>query len=210
MLFGPDRVKSILHGTKITGVLHIGAHDCEELGFYRDHLQICPEQVYWVEAIPYKVGEAHQRQIKNVYQAVITNKDDEEVMFNVSNNVQSSSVLGFGTHAIEHPQVYYTDKFRTKSITIDTWVEREQIDISKLNFWNLDIQGCELMALQGATRSIQYADVLYLEVNEKELYVGCGLMGELDAFLHPYGFKRVETVMTQHGWGDAIYMKTTD
>ena len=63
------------------------------------------------------------------------------------------------------------------------------------------------MALQGATKSLPYAKVLYLEVNEKELYKNCGLIQDIDAFLATYNFKRVLTSMTRHGWGDALYIK---
>ncbi len=62
------------------------------------------------------------------------------------------------------------------------------------------------MALKGAIKSIQHAKALYLEVNEKELYKGCGLMPEIDEFLSQYNFKRVLTHMTHHGWGDALYV----
>jgi hypothetical protein len=62
------------------------------------------------------------------------------------------------------------------------------------------------MALKGAIKSIQHAKALYLEVNEKELYKNCGLITEIDTFLSNYNFKRVLTDMTQHGWGDALYI----
>jgi len=151
------------------------------------------------------VDEAKRRGIPNVYNAVITDTDDKEVVFNISNNGQSSSVLEFGTHAQEHPWVVYVDKIHKSSITIDTFFERNGLDASKYNFWNFDIQGAELMALKGAAKSIQYADVIYLEVNEKELYVNCGLIGEIDAFLSNYN--RVITNITEHGWGDALYIR---
>ena len=64
------------------------------------------------------------------------------------------------------------------------------------------------MALKGATKYIEYAKAIYLEVNEKELYKGCGLIDEIDTFLATYHFKRVLTNMTGHGWGDALYIKT--
>ena len=47
----------------------------------------------------------------------------------------------------------------------------------------------------------------YLEVNEKELYKGCGLLPEMDVFLETHGFKRVLMEMTCHGWGDALYVR---
>jgi hypothetical protein len=45
-----------------------------------------------------------------------------------------------------------------------------------------------------------------MEVNEKELYSTGALIGEIDTFLLQYNFIRVATIITQHGWGDAIYI----
>jgi hypothetical protein len=132
--------------------------------------------------------------------------DDAMVTFNISNNGQSSSLLEFGTHATEHPHVVYIDKIQQKSITINTFAQRNKINMSWCNFWNFDIQGAELIALKGATKYIHHAEAIYLEVNEKELYKGCGLITEIDEFLAQYNFKRVITNITEHGWGDALYI----
>ncbi len=201
-----ENVKILLENNiHIFGSFHVGAHDCEEIDFY-NKLGLKLEDIVWIDAVDSKVNEATKRGIPNVYNAVITDKDDEEITFNVSNNVQSSSVLEFGTHSQEHPSVVYVDKINLKSITIDTFFERNNIDASKYNFWNLDIQGAELIALKGATQSIKYAKAIYLEVNEKELYKNCGLISEIDTFLLQYNFKRVLTNITHHGWGDALYI----
>ena len=207
MLITFEQINAILmsNNINIVGAFHVGAHECEELSFY-NQLNVKNEDVVWIDAIPSKVIEAQNRGIPNVYNAVITDKDDEDIIFNISNNVQSSSVLEFGTHSQEHPQVVYVDKIHQKSITIDTFFERNNIDASKCNFWNFDIQGAELMALKGAIQSIKYAKAIYLEVNEKELYKNCGLITEIDTFLLQYNFKRVLTNITQHGWGDALYI----
>ena len=63
------------------------------------------------------------------------------------------------------------------------------------------------MALKGAGDLIKTASAIYLEVNEKELYKGCGLIGEIDSMLAKYGFNRVITNMTIHAWGDALYIR---
>jgi len=201
-----ETVKILLENNiHIFGSFHVGAHDCEEIDFY-NKLGLKLEDIVWIDAVDSKVNEATKRGIPNVYSAVITDKDDEEIIFNVSNNVASSSVLEFGTHSQEHPWVVYVDKINLKSITIDTFFERNGLDASKYNFWNLDIQGAELIALKGATQSIKYAKAIYLEVNEKELYKNCGLISEIDTFLLQYNFKRVFTNITHHGWGDALYI----
>ena len=207
MLITFTAILEMLYKTKINvvGAFHIGAHECEELPFY-NKLGLQSQNIIWIDAINSKVVEATNKGIPNVYNAVITDKDDAEVTFNVSNNVQSSSVLEFGTHATEHPWVVYVDKTHHQSITIDTFFERNNLDASKYDFWNFDIQGAELMALKGATKSIKHAKAIYLEVNEKEVYKNCGLIDEIDVFLAQYNFKRVLTHMTQHGWGDALYI----
>lgn len=153
------------------------------------------------------MNEAKARGIPNVYNAVITDKDDDTIMFNVTNNIMSSSILDLHTHLSEHPHVHLIGQIPMKTQTLNTFFEKNKIDTSKLNFWNFDIQGAELLALKGAAAHIHNTDVLYLEVNVKELYKNCALMNEIDAFLSNYGFKRVITELTQYGWGDALYIK---
>lgn len=205
MLITFDEIRAVTDLT-FTGALHIGAHECEEMPFYQK-LHIPVEQVIWMDAMKDKVEQATARGISNVYHIVVTDQDDQEVTFHVANNGQSSSILEFGTHSQEHPWVTYVQEIKQKTTTIDTFFSKNGIDPSTYTFWNFDIQGAELMALKGATHAIQYAKALYLEVNEKELYRGCALLPELDAFLDSKGFHRVLTHMTEHGWGDALYLK---
>jgi hypothetical protein len=207
MIINLEEIQNILTSKKINikGCFHVGAHDCEELSIY-NNFGIKTEDIVWVDALSFKVEQSIARGIPNVYHAVITDKDDADVVFNVANNIQSSSILEFGTHAIEHPQVVYVDKIHQKSITIDTFFKRNNLDASKYDFWNFDIQGAELLALKGATETIKHAKVLYLEVNSKELYKECALINEIDEYLAPLGFKRVLTNMTIHKWGDALYI----
>jgi len=207
MLIPWDIITKIISNNNInvSGVLHIGAHDCEEINFY-NFIGLTNNNIIWIDAINSKVINATQKGIPNIYNAVITDKDDEDIVFNISNNGQSSSILEFGTHSQEHPWVVYVDKIIQKSITIDTFFERNNIDSSKYNFWNFDIQGAELLALKGSTKAIKNAKIIYLEVNQNELYKNGALISEIDLFLSEYNFERVHTVMTSHGWGDAIYI----
>lgn len=207
MIIDIEEVKNVLSAKKITlnGCFHVGAHECEELSIY-NNLGIKTEDIVWIDALPGKVYEATCRGIPNVFNAVITDKDDEKIAFNVANNGQSSSILEFGTHSIEHPGIVFINKINQKSITVDSFFERNNLDASKYDFWNFDIQGAELLALKGATKSIKHAKVLYLEVNSKELYINGALINEIDEFLAQYNFKRVLTNMTIHKWGDAMYI----
>jgi FkbM family methyltransferase len=209
MLIDLNTIKTTLNnnGIFITGALHVGAHECEEMSFYTNFLRILPSDIIWIEANNNIVIKQQNKNIPNVFYGVISDKDDDLVTFNIANNGQSSSILEFGTHSTEHPHVLYVDKIKQKTITLNSFFKNNSLDPSKYNFWNFDIQGAELMALKGGENYIKYVDAMYLEVNEKELYKNCALIGEIDKYLLNSGFKRVLTEMTEFGWGDALYIR---
>lgn len=209
MLIDGKLVKKIADDFRIdiTGVLHIGAHNCEELGFYNYILGVSPENIIWIDAIDIKVAQARANGIPNVFHHVVTDKDGETVNFHISNNGESSSILDFKTHREQYPHIHFINTIQQKTITIDTFFRENGMNPEKYNFWNFDIQGAELMALKGATDAIKHAKILYLEVNKDELYEGCPRISDMDAFLEKHGFRRVHLLMSQYGWGDAIYIR---
>jgi len=209
MLIPTDQImqKLIQHEIKIHGVFHIGAHTCEEMPFYIDKLRLKDTDVVWIDAIEDKVKEAKAKKIPNVFHATITDKDGDIVKFNISNNIQSSSVLELGIHTVYYPNIVYSSHIYQKTTTVDTFFRTNGLNPKKYNFWNFDIQGAEMMALKGATDSLPHIDVIYLEVNTKEVYVNCSTMNEIDDFLSKYGFVRVLTCMTAACWGDALYLR---
>ena len=118
MLIKQETVIAALAAASLTckGVLHVGAHECEELGFYQ-HLGIAKENCVWLDAVQSKVDQAAARGIPNVFKAVVTDKDDDTVTFRLTNNVQSSSVLEFGTHAKHHPHVHFVSETQESTVT---------------------------------------------------------------------------------------------
>ena len=192
------------YNLNIKGILHIGAHECQELKAYHN-IGIDDDNIIWIEADP-KVYQK-MKHIKNIYNQVISDQDDQEVDFMITNNEQSSSLLNLKEHLKEHPWVYQTKKIKVKTITVDTFYQRNNLDSKNYNFVNIDIQGAELLALKGMTQSLKHVDYFYLEVNIKELYENCALLDDIDNYLKNYGFFRKELEMTQYGWGDAFYIK---
>ncbi len=207
MLFDKNLLLPVFAVKPVTGIMHIGAHDCEELDFYVKDMKVNANCIHWIDAFIEKVDRAQRLGIPNVYQGVISNTDDETVMFNIANNGQSSSILNFDTHSLSYPSIKYIGQRPLKTSTLDNFAVNHNINMEKCNFWNFDIQGAELMALQGATNNLKYADYLYLEVNEKSLYEGCALIPELNAFLDTHGFQMVMCIMSNAGWGDALYVR---
>lgn len=192
----------------VRGVIHIGAHECEERGGYVTCLGLDDSKIVWIDALKEKVEEikAINRDIM-IYNECISDKDDDKVSFMVTDNYQSSSMLNFKTHAIEHPHVKEKERILMKTKTLKTFYADNGINDKDYNFMNIDIQGAELLALKGAGNILKGMDYLYLEVNVAELYEGCCLLPEVDEYLSSYGFKRVVTEMTSHGWGDAFYTR---
>jgi len=208
MLLNFDDIYNLLLSKNINiyGAFHIGAYECEELTFYNNYLRLNDKDIIWIDANNTKVIEALKRGIPNVYNAVITDKNDKEVIFNISNNLQYSSLLDLGTISQEQRSIIYVDKIYTKSITIDTFFERNNLDASKYDFWKINIQGAELMALKGAVKSIKQAKAIYIKVNVKKIYKNCCIINDIDNFLSKYKFKRLLTNMTFYGYGDALYI----
>lgn len=194
------------HNIDITGVFHVGAHECEELSVY-EYLGIPSRNIIWIDALPDKVEEQKKRGIPNIYQAVISDTDGEHVVFKRTNNNQSSSILEFGTHKDSYPWCVVTQRILMSTNKIDTFMKIHNLNASRYNFWNFDIQGAELKALMGGEESLKDVKALYLEVNTEEVYQGCAKMSEIDSFLECRGFKRVMETIVKEGWGDALYVR---
>lgn len=194
---------------QINGILHVGAHNCEELMAYIQN-GVEKEKTYWVEAMENKV--TLMKQIYgddfHIYQAVIDEIDDKMVTFNITNNGESSSILEFGSHSTHHPHVKVTSTENLTTTRLDTLIEKQNIPIENINFINLDIQGVELRALKSMEKYLKHIKYIYSEVNTEQVYKDCAIIHDIDGFLFKHGFKRTETrIYQQYGWGDAFYVK---
>ena len=175
--------------------------------FYRDDLLIDSDKILWIDALDCKVFDAKKKGIINVFNEVISDKDNDIVMFNKSNNSSSSSILSFKTHTTLYPEIIVDEIQPKQTITIDSFFNKNRINASYYNLWNLVIQGSELLALKGGVKSIEHVDVIITKIFLKELYSGCNLLNISDDVLIKYGFNRVLTELTPYGWGEAVYIK---
>jgi hypothetical protein len=84
-----------------------------------------------------------------------------------------------------------------------------EFDRSKYNVLNIDTQGTELDVLNGARETLKFIDIIFIEVNTKEMYKNCCMVNDIDSFLSQYKFKRVLTDYHGGNWGqgDALYLK---
>lgn len=179
----------------IKGVIHFGAHNCEEIDFYKS---IGINDIFWIDANP-----KHD----NIHKYLVSDKDDEEYIFNISNNTESSSMYNMKLHSTKYPDIIYDNTVELKTKTIDTIYILNNINNKKYNMWNICIQGAELKALHGGINNIDNIDVIFTKVYNKELYDNCPSAHDIDIFLLKYNFNRVITEYTINGWGVALYVK---
>jgi hypothetical protein len=198
-----DLVKK--YNIQFKGILHVGAHECEELNDYLCYLQM--DKILWVDALPGKVELCKQRYPGILIENAIVSDVVEKVRFNVSNNGQSSSMLDFGLHATFHPDVKFVTCFEDDTKLLKDIICKHPIEY---NFLNFDIQGAELKGLKGMEEYLPKVDYIYTEVNSDYVYKGCALVSELDDYLGQFGLKRVETKWCENfRWGDAFYIRST-
>jgi FkbM family methyltransferase len=200
MLISLDQLVQTYNIT-LKGILHVGAHECEELDHYLHYLPI--EKI--LEALPYKVDLCKERYPNILIENAIVSDVVETVRFNISNNHQSSSFLEFGLHSEFYPYIHYVDSFESQTILLRDLLPKYNIEY---NFLNLHIQGVELKALKGMEEYLDRVDYIYTEVNCDYVYKDCALITEVDEYLSKFGLYRVETEWySDHSWGDAFYIR---
>jgi len=190
------------YNVNIKGILHVGAHECEEIYDYERYIP--RNKILWVEAMPDKVAISKSRYPNLFIENAVVSDVVENVKFNISNNGQSSSILEFGLHSTYHPHVHYVSSFEAQTKMLKDIICNYNIHF---NFLNFDIQGAELKALKGMESYLLNVDYIYTEVNTNQVYKGCAIINELDDYLQQFGFVRVETKMTSFEWGDAFYIR---
>lgn len=202
-------------GKPIKGVIHIGAHRGQEA---KDYYNNGVREVLWVEAnkkmMKHLYDETCNIPMKSKYFcATLSDKDDENVTLNITNNEQSTSILELGTHATMYPNITVTERIQVKTKKFETlWRENvSQIDLDRYDFINLDVQGAELKVLKGFGKIFNNVPfkAIYTEINFEHVYENCCLVDELDEFLEQYGFVRRLTANPEGTWGDSLYVRET-
>jgi FkbM family methyltransferase len=195
-----------VYDCKPLGVLHVGAHLCEEAEMYEEFNWL---PCYWVDANQTLLAAAKSNVNMSAgshffYEGVVWEKSGKKIQFNVTNNFQSSSVFEMEIHKELYMDVFVNLVEERITTTLDDLIPVD----SFFDFINLDIQGAELNAIKGLGSRISNINWIYTEVNKKKLYKNIYLVNDIDDYLALFGFKRIATYwLPGVGWGDALYIK---
>lgn len=195
------------HGLRPRGIIHIGAHHCEERSEYHD-LGVDDDRILWVEANPDIVSRVRNRLpgTVRIVQAAISDKA-RAASFHVTNNGMSSSLLELAEHKKQYPHIHVTHTLELETTTLPALLETLELEPSAYDTLVMDIQGAELLALRGMVSILHHFSSIFIEVNIEELYAGCGRLCDIHPFLEHHGFKLTDIDMTPHGWGDALFIR---
>ena len=92
----------IFSSKPVRGVLHLGAHECEERAGYLNHFKLTDNEIIWIEANPQKVDEMKK---KNWESKMILQVHDELVFDAVESELPALKelILSCMTTAMELP-----------------------------------------------------------------------------------------------------------
>ena len=191
---------------KINGIIHVGAHVGEEVPSYIKNfgnnisIHLFEPQKKYFRILEDKFKENMNVKIYNFGCGEI--KQSLEIN-QASNDGESSSILNPKLHLDLHPEVQFIGK---EIIQVE---KLDDFKISDSNFISIDVQGYELNVLKGSSKTFEYLDYIYLEVNKEEVYEGCPLIYDIDKYLSQLNFLRVETKFAYDTlpWGDAFYIR---
>jgi len=119
----------------------------------------------------------------------------------------SGSVLPLGDLARASYGAEQREKVTVETTTLDT--EFAHLSETGLDCLWIDVQGAEMLVLNGATELLNRADSVFIEVSRKpDLYQGGAVMGEITSFLLPYGLEPSAVGVDRlHHTGNAFYSK---
>ncbi|MEG4857829.1 FkbM family methyltransferase [Microcoleus sp. K1-B6] len=192
------------------GIILIGAYDAKTLKRLNLPNTI---KTLLIDANPTAVERLQEnfadRPNIQVVQAAITNHNDT-VTLHLTSLESSSSILPWQQYSKIYPNIKETQQLTLPSRTLDTLLQELHLSTTDFNILILDIQGAELLALEGATQLLNTLDAIYTTVHYQELFKGGALAEQVDQFLTDYQFQRVAEETPYHpAWGEAFYVRQT-
>lgn len=174
------------------GVLVLGAGDAREFSILDG---ANPSYCVWVEAIKgrceniqKRVGERLNHHVVNL---AITNHDGAIADFHVYSPQDFSSLLHKGIDFdLYNPNVREMESVYVRTTTIDSLLERMELNPASINVLWLQLQGSELFALDGAKKLLETGRLQYVltDLIEADYYKGGAKASDVHDFLSQHNF----------------------
>lgn len=188
--------------------IHVGAHLGQERDLY-EHLGFT--DILWVEASQglYKDLTEHLARSLGTTRhvavnAFASNSEGTQALRHFSNEGASNSMFAATRQLSERwPEVYETGVIEDVAMArLDDIAVKN--GFSSPDFLNIDVQGAELLVLQGGTSVLAKAKCVITEVSTEPYYEGGVLFPELSDFMRMNGFEAIQEPPTH---GDMIFLR---
>jgi FkbM family methyltransferase len=208
--------KSLLFNQDVNVIFDLGANVGKTVGQYKDNFP--KATIYSFEPFeePFKQMVHTYEKFTNIkpYNLAVTNTVGTQKFFLNKTN-ETNSLL---PTAAEWGKYFDSDlttnlgATEVGTVTLDNFCEKE--NINKIQILKMDIQGAELMALEGAMNLLakQAIDLIYTEVMFANFYDGQGTFYDLYQFLDKHNFVLYGLYDLRHGkngtlgQGDAVFI----
>lgn len=184
---------------------HIGDDSVEMARLYPK------SKIYAFEPVPgiYKRLLENTSKYKRItcYPLALSNNTGEQVMYVSSGGSDgSSSLMQPKDHLKDHPDVYFEEEIKVKTLTLDDWASQQQVE--QVDFLWLDMQGYELEVLKASSVIFPKVKVVHMEVSTRSTYEGVPLYGEVKEWMLSKGFK-IEVEAIPAGWdmGNVLFVR---
>lgn len=104
-----------------------------------------------------------------------------------------------------HSSAKQTQSFNVETVSLDAVgdLKNKKIDL----LW-IDVQGAELLVLNGAKELLKNVDMIFIEISKKgSYYKNAVKLEELVSFINNYGFYQAALGLDSNGDGNAIFLK---
>jgi FkbM family methyltransferase len=152
-------------------------------------------KVAWVEPLPDIFRELQSNLTdfpdQTAYNCLIAAEDGKKYEFHVSDNEGSSSSILEPSKELGH--VWHKIGFHSiemEALSLPTFIRTKGIDLAAFDILVLDAQGAELLIMEGAKDILSHFRYIQCEAVNFEIYSGCCLLPDMDAFLSKQGFKQ--------------------
>lgn len=206
--------QALIKENDIKTICHIGSHIGMEAEYYYN---LGVQSVIWIEG-NYKVlnrliKHTSQYDILNIYVPIaMSDRDDEILNFNITNNEESSSLMELGNAHKEHyPHIGVIDKVKVLTKRFDTFLKNQNDFLwEDVEMLVVDCQGSDLDVLRGfgGLLNSKNLKLIKTEVNFEEMYIGSPTENDIKDYLSKFGFYKKYWFLADNGsWGDNFWMR---
>lgn len=205
--------------TEVRGVIHVGAHQGQEVDAYLAHgcqrIELIEPNPEACRILRERFGshpEVHVIEAAALDQPGVTTL---HIHTSRTGSTEPASVLPLKRFKEIVTTLKTPQSIEVCADRLDSLLDRFQLNGVDFQLLNIDVQGAELRVLQGAERTLASVAAVIVEVHVIDLYDGGASEAELDEFLKQRGFERADVIYhelydergTFPAWAEALYVR---